>query len=47
VPFRPKGITDADLDAIDNMDKLKEKFPEGRLHGLPFENFVLLVEKMA
>jgi len=47
VPFRPKGITDADIDAIDNMDKLKEKFPEGRLHGLPYENFVLLVEKMA
>lgn len=46
VPFRPKGITDADIDAIDNMDELKQKFPEGRLHGLPYANFVLLVGKM-
>lgn len=46
VPFRPKGITDADTDAINNMDRLKEKFPEVRLHGLPYENFVSLVEKL-
>jgi hypothetical protein len=46
VPFRPKGITDADTDAIDNIVRLREKFPEHRLHGLPYKNFVSLVEKM-
>ena len=46
VPFRPKGITESDTDAIDNMDTLKEKFPKNRLHGLPYKNFVKLVGKM-
>jgi hypothetical protein len=46
VPFRPKGITQSDTDAIDNMDKLREKFPKDRLHGLPYANFVTLVGKM-
>ena len=46
VPFRPKGITQLDTDAIDNIDTLKEKFPEWRLHGLPYKNFVSLVGKM-
>jgi hypothetical protein len=46
VPFRPKGITPSDADAIDDMDKLREKFPKDRLHGLPYANFVTLVEKM-
>ena len=46
VPFRPKGITDDDIDAINNMDTLESRFPRPKLHALPYHNFVLLVKKL-
>lgn len=46
VPFRPKEITENDIDAIDNMDTLEKRFPRPRSHGLPYNNFVLLVKEL-